>query len=146
MRGTARRTVYKRKRWPAILIAAAAVLLIGGAAFFTVSQVRAAKYIAEGVAVNGFSVGGMTVDEATEALQNAWPLSTLEKPISLVYSGESLEVDLTGALRIDYALTAQQAFRARKKRRKGPSACRGDPGGGAGAAHLRVCTGLRTVV
>lgn len=118
MRGTARRTVYKRKRWPAILIAAAAVLLIGGAAFFTVSQVRAAKYIADGVAVNGFSVGGMTVDEATEALQNAWPLSALEKPISLVYSGESLEVDLTGALRIDYALTAQQALERGKSGEK----------------------------
>ena len=93
-----------------ILIVAVVVFLIGGAVAAYAYDGSTKDELAKGVVINGVDVGGMTHDEATQAVTNQ-VLAPQRKPVEVTFKKKTYELPVNELnIRADIDTSVDQAF------------------------------------
>ncbi|MBR0277763.1 MAG: VanW family protein [Clostridia bacterium] len=104
-----KRPVKRNKKLKIFLIVLVFVIILILGLFLSLRNLNVAT-IADNVYVNDFSVGGMTVDQAEDALNKNYPSDYFGREIEVKYDNSTDEINLLGTVEFDAEKTAKQAL------------------------------------
>lgn len=104
------RKVRKDLKLKTVIIISVLVVFFVVAGIFGFMHFYHSAVIGDNVYVNSLNVGGLTVDEATEKIEQEFNTEYFDKTVSIDYMGETYNINLLDVVKVDAKETAKDAF------------------------------------
>lgn len=104
------RKVRKDLKLKTVIIISVLVVFFVVAGIFGFMHFCHSNVIGDNVYVNSLDIGGLTVDEATEKIEQEFNTEYFDKTVSIDYMGEIYNINLLDVVRVDAKETAKDAF------------------------------------